>query len=83
MDYTEIKEVADNQIPEIAVPEYKERDWMHGANLDYLIDAMNGIQYGFNWLNTKEGYNYWLDMYTKLYIMKEHLKVFLVLQRIS
>lgn len=72
-----------NVVPNIIVPKYKEEKWMFDANIEFLKEAMDGVMKGFPWKKTKEGTEYWSNVYRRLYIMHEHLKVYSVIKRIS
>lgn len=72
-----------NEVEEIVVPEYKEGKWMEGARLEYMIKARDGIKTGFDWSKTKQGFDYWKEVYTKLYIMCKHMEIYAVFKRLK
>lgn len=72
-----------NDVGEIVVPDYEEKKWMPTARLKYMRFARDGIKTAFDWNATKEGYNYWKEVYVKLYIMCEHMEIYAVFARLN
>ena len=77
------EDMFDNKIPDIPIPKYKKGKWMHQAVLDNIIRAKEGIGLYINWDNTKQGREYWLEAYKKLHIMENHLRIYMVMNRLK
>lgn len=72
-----------NNPPKIKMPRYKNPKWAHNHSYEYLSLARDTILTAFDWANTKEGPDYWEEVYTKIYIMAEHAKIYQTLRKLN
>lgn len=72
-----------DKLAEIDKQKYKEEKWMADAKIEDFDKMLDSLPKAFQWNLTDEGYEYWFDVYSKLYRMRKHLRIYKVLARIS
>lgn len=77
------EDMFNNKIPDIQIPKYREGSWMRQASIDGIIKAKEGIGLYIDWDNSKQGREYWLEAYKKLHVMENHLRIYMVIQRLG
>lgn len=53
-------------IRERAIEEYHRQDWIMARHNPIVLNVYKALECAFNWPDTKEGGDYWFDIYEKL-----------------